>query len=205
MNATLPSLDLLVVFVDVVEAGSITHGAERSRLALAAASARIRGMEEEIGSALLVRSRGGVTPTAADEAIKTAYRKAARLYHPDKNPDPSAAARFRDIQAAYELLADPARRRDYDLLRQRSRYERVTQGGQRNARHHLRQPGLHVAVGRRPLRQFEHLADRRVGHLLRQEAAHRAALLDHLIELHAHVRFPLFKMAVTAFTFSAEP
>ena len=62
----------------------------------------------------------GVTPTAADEAIKTAYRKAARLYHPDKNPDPAAAARFRDIQAAYELLADPARRRDYNLLRQRN-------------------------------------------------------------------------------------
>ena len=62
----------------------------------------------------------GVAPTATDEAVKTAYRKAARLYHPDKNPDPSAAARFRDIQAAYELLADPARRRDYDLLRQRN-------------------------------------------------------------------------------------
>ena len=62
----------------------------------------------------------GVAPTATDEAVKTAYRKAARLYHPDKNPDPSAAARFRDIHAAYELLADPARRRDYDLLRQRN-------------------------------------------------------------------------------------
>ena len=62
----------------------------------------------------------GISPTAAADDIKTAYRKAARLYHPDKNPDPSAAARFRDIQAAYELLADPARRRDYDLLRQRN-------------------------------------------------------------------------------------
>ena len=62
----------------------------------------------------------GVTPTAADEAIKTAYRKAARLYHPDKNPDPAAADRFRSIQTAYELLADDARRRDYDLLRQRN-------------------------------------------------------------------------------------
>jgi len=62
----------------------------------------------------------GVAPTAPDEAIKTAYRKAARLYHPDRNPDPNAAARFRDIQSAYELLADPAKRRDYDLLRQRN-------------------------------------------------------------------------------------
>ena len=62
----------------------------------------------------------GVAPSAPDEAIKTAYRKAARLYHSDRNPDSNAAARFRDIQSAYELLADPARRRDYDLLRQRN-------------------------------------------------------------------------------------
>ena len=62
----------------------------------------------------------GISPTAAADDIKTAYRKAARLYHPDKNPDPAAADRFRSIQTAYELLADDARRRDYDLLRQRN-------------------------------------------------------------------------------------
>ena len=62
----------------------------------------------------------GVSPTAPAEDIKLAYRKAARLYHPDKNPDPAAADRFRSIQTAYELLADDARRRDYDLLRQRN-------------------------------------------------------------------------------------
>jgi len=62
----------------------------------------------------------GVSPSAPAEDIKLAYRKAARLYHPDKNPDPAAADRFRSIQSAYELLADDARRRDYDLLRQRN-------------------------------------------------------------------------------------
>ena len=62
----------------------------------------------------------GVSPSAPAEDIKVAYRKAARLYHPDKNPDPAAADRFRSIQTAYELLADPTRRRDYDLLRQRN-------------------------------------------------------------------------------------
>jgi len=62
----------------------------------------------------------GVSPSAPAEDIKVAYRKAARLYHPDKNPDPAAADRFRSIQSAYELLADDARRRDYDLLRQRN-------------------------------------------------------------------------------------
>ncbi|WP_374573715.1 LysR substrate-binding domain-containing protein [Phenylobacterium sp.] len=59
----------LRLFVEVVEAGSITHGAERARLALGAASARIRAMEEEIGSALLVRSRAGAVPTAAGRTL----------------------------------------------------------------------------------------------------------------------------------------
>lgn len=59
----------LRLFVDVVEAGSITHGAERARLALGAASARIRAMEEEIGAALLVRARSGVVPTAAGRTL----------------------------------------------------------------------------------------------------------------------------------------
>lgn len=59
----------LRLFADVVEAGSITRGAERSRLALAAASTRIRAMEGEIGAALLVRSRQGVEPTAAGRTL----------------------------------------------------------------------------------------------------------------------------------------
>lgn len=59
----------LRLFVDVVEAGSITHGAERARLALGAASARIRAMEDEIGAALLVRGRAGVSPTAAGRTL----------------------------------------------------------------------------------------------------------------------------------------
>lgn len=59
----------LKLFCEVIDAGSITHGAERSRLALAAASTRIRRMEEEAGSALLVRSRLGVTPTEAGRTL----------------------------------------------------------------------------------------------------------------------------------------
>ena len=55
----------LRLFCDVVEAGSITRGAERSALALAAASTRIRGMEQSLGAALLTRSRQGVSPTPA--------------------------------------------------------------------------------------------------------------------------------------------
>ena len=51
----------LSLFRHVVEAGSITHGAERAHLALAAASTRVRNMEEALGVALLTRGRQGVT------------------------------------------------------------------------------------------------------------------------------------------------
>ncbi|MDR7035758.1 DNA-binding transcriptional LysR family regulator [Methylobacterium sp. BE186] len=59
----------LGLFRHVVEAGSITHGAERANLALAAASARIRAMEDSLGAALLVRNRQGVTPTPAGRTL----------------------------------------------------------------------------------------------------------------------------------------
>ena len=59
----------LRLFRHVVEAGSITAGAERAHLALAAASTRIRNMEEALGAALLVRGRQGVTPTQAGRTL----------------------------------------------------------------------------------------------------------------------------------------
>ena len=59
----------LRLFLDVAEAESITGGAARANLALASASARIRGMEEAAGTALLQRSRRGVTPTPAGQAV----------------------------------------------------------------------------------------------------------------------------------------
>lgn len=59
----------LGLFRHVVEAGSITHGAERANLALAAASTRIRSMEDTLGAKLLVRSRLGVTPTTAGRTL----------------------------------------------------------------------------------------------------------------------------------------
>ena len=59
----------LRLFRHVVEAGSITGGADRAHLALAAASTRIRSMEEALGAALLVRGRQGVTPTQAGRTL----------------------------------------------------------------------------------------------------------------------------------------
>jgi DNA-binding transcriptional LysR family regulator len=73
----------LRLFCDVVDAGSITRGAERSALALAAASTRIRNMEAALGAALLSRSRQGVEPTPAGRMLLKHARamldQAARL------------------------------------------------------------------------------------------------------------------------------
>ncbi|MGH8189472.1 MAG: LysR family transcriptional regulator [Steroidobacteraceae bacterium] len=59
----------LRLFLHVVEAGSITAGAERMHLAVAAASTRIRNMEVELGTALLNRDRQGVQPTPAGRTL----------------------------------------------------------------------------------------------------------------------------------------
>jgi DNA-binding transcriptional LysR family regulator len=74
----------LSLFRHVVEAGSITHGAERANLALAAASTRISNMEETLGVALLTRGRAGVTPTQAGRTLlqhaRAILRQAERLH-----------------------------------------------------------------------------------------------------------------------------
>lgn len=59
----------LRLFLHIVEAGSITAGADRANLALAAASTRIRGMEDELGAPLLERMRHGIEPTAAGRTL----------------------------------------------------------------------------------------------------------------------------------------
>jgi DNA-binding transcriptional LysR family regulator len=59
----------LSLFRHVVEAGSITHGAQRANLALGAASTRIRHMEETLGAQLLTRGRLGVAPTQAGRSL----------------------------------------------------------------------------------------------------------------------------------------
>jgi molecular chaperone DnaJ len=59
----------------------------------------------------------GVPKTATADEIKKAYRKLVRQYHPDKNPgDAAAEARFKEVQAAYDVLSDPEKREQYDRL-----------------------------------------------------------------------------------------
>jgi len=57
----------------------------------------------------------GVPKTASEKEIKSAYRRLARKHHPDVNQgDKSAEARFKEINAAHEVLSDPEKRRKYD-------------------------------------------------------------------------------------------
>ena len=55
-----------------------------------------------------------VSENASADEIKKAYRKLARKYHPDVNKDPKAEDKFKEINAAYEVLSDPQKKQQYD-------------------------------------------------------------------------------------------
>lgn len=59
----------------------------------------------------------GVQPESDSKEIKTAYRKMARKYHPDVNPEEGAEDKFKEVAEAYEVLKDAGRRAEYDELR----------------------------------------------------------------------------------------
>ncbi|MFS8798193.1 DnaJ domain-containing protein [Synechococcus sp. R55.6] len=72
----------------------------------------------------------GVSKTATADEVKQAYRRLARKYHPDVNPnDKAAEEKFKDINEAYEVLSDPSKRRQYDQFGQY-----YQQGGFRSSR-----------------------------------------------------------------------
>src|SRR5206468_2462863 len=64
----------------------------------------------------------GVPETASEQDVTRAYRRLARELHPDVNPDkPDAEDRFKEVSAAYDVLGDAAKRKEYDELRRSPR------------------------------------------------------------------------------------
>jgi curved DNA-binding protein len=80
----------------------------------------------------------GVKPDASEADIKSAYRKLARKYHPDKNKEAGAEDKFKSINEANEVLKDAEKRRSYDELRA---------GGYRQGEQFRPPPGWHGQSG----------------------------------------------------------
>ena len=57
----------------------------------------------------------GVSESASDKDLTRAYRKLAKQFHPDANP--GSEERFKEISAAYDVLGDPEKRKEYDEVR----------------------------------------------------------------------------------------
>jgi DNA-binding transcriptional LysR family regulator len=91
------------LFVAVAEARSITHGAERSALALASASARIKGMEAALGVPLLERQRRGIRLTAAGESLLDHARV---VLHQVATMQGELTAHARGLKARIHMLAN---------------------------------------------------------------------------------------------------
>jgi curved DNA-binding protein len=70
----------------------------------------------------------GVEPTADDKAIKVAYRKLARKYHPDVSKEKDAEDKFKEASEAYEVLKSADKRAEYDDLRKYGQPGRPFQG-----------------------------------------------------------------------------
>eukprot|EP00002_Diphylleia_rotans_P013818 TRINITY_DN2690_c0_g1_i1.p1 TRINITY_DN2690_c0_g1~~TRINITY_DN2690_c0_g1_i1.p1 ORF type:complete len:405 (-),score=88.29 TRINITY_DN2690_c0_g1_i1:2160-3374(-) len=74
----------------------------------------------------------GVSPSASEDEIRKAYRKLALKMHPDRNPDPAVAEKFKEITAAHEILTDSQKRETYDRYGE----EGLSEGGGRGGSAH---------------------------------------------------------------------
>ncbi|SCV69125.1 BQ2448_2145 [Microbotryum intermedium] len=71
----------------------------------------------------------GVSKSASEKEIKKAYRRLSKQYHPDKNPEESAKAKFLEIGHAYEALSDPEKRKIYDRFGEEGLKQQQGNGG----------------------------------------------------------------------------
>jgi molecular chaperone DnaJ len=86
----------------------------------------------------------GVSDAASQDEIKKAYRRLAKQYHPDANPNSSAAAdRFKEISEAHSVLSDAEKRKQYDQMRRLGAFD----GGPRRSRGGPRPAGAPGDVG----------------------------------------------------------
>jgi DNA-binding transcriptional LysR family regulator len=93
----------LQLFVAVADSGSITHGATRAHLALASASARIKGLEADLGVTLVRRRRRGVELTAAGESLRDHART---IMHQVAMMQGDIASFASGVRASVHLLAN---------------------------------------------------------------------------------------------------
>ena len=89
----------------------------------------------------------GVPKTATEKEIKSAYRKLARKWHPDANPDnpKDAEEKFKELQEAYAVLSDPEKRQKYDVLG--SDWESASRQAEQQQRYRTQRSGTTVEFG----------------------------------------------------------
>ena len=90
----------------------------------------------------------GVQLSASASEIQRAFRRLARMYHPDVNREPEAEARFQEINSAYQVLKDPSRRAEYDASRdpRRALGQRAPSGRRVDARRYYFQRRVRAAT-----------------------------------------------------------